>query len=104
MRRSTRIRWEIPVLITSLDASIPFSECCETVAVNAHGCGLISSKRLEKGVPVKLGLLPGNHEATARVVDVVQLGEENRTWLLGLQLDTPANVWGVQEAPADGAG
>src|SRR5437763_2959281 len=101
MRRSARIRWEIPVLVVSLDPGVPFNENCETVAVNAHGCGLISPTPLAKGTPVRLAQLPDNREAMARVADVVKLGEDGRTWLLGLQLDKPENVWGVRTPPHD---
>src|SRR5438874_6141135 len=101
MRRSTRIRWEIPVLITSLAPGVEFSECCDTVAVNAHGCGIITTTRLEKGIPVKLSLLPNSQEATAHIADVVPLGEDGKSWLLGIQLNEPRNVWGVTSPPED---
>ena len=101
MRRSTRIRWQIPIQITSVDPNCSFDEKCETVAVNAHGCGVICHIPLEKGTPVKLGLLPENQEVMAHVADVVKLGEDGRAWLLGLQLDAPANVWGVRNPPHD---
>ncbi|HKW66313.1 MAG TPA: hypothetical protein VJP04_03420 [Terriglobales bacterium] len=101
MRRSTRIRWQIPIQITSVDSRVPFNETCETVAVNAHGCGVICHTPLEKGTPVRLGLLPDNREVMAHIADVVKLGEDGRAWLLGLQLDVPANVWGVRNPPHD---
>lgn len=101
MRRSTRIRWQIPIQITSVDSRVPFNETCETVAVNAHGCGVICHIPLEKGTPVKLGLLPDNREVMAHIADVVKLGDDGRAWLLGLQLDVPANVWGVRNPPHD---
>lgn len=101
MRRSTRIRWQIPIQITSVDPNRIFNEKCETVAVNAHGCGVICHIPLEKGTPVKLGLLPEKQEVMAHVADVVKLGEDGRAWLLGLQLDLPANVWGVRTPPHD---
>jgi hypothetical protein len=103
MRRSARIRWQIPVQVTSVDPAVPFNETCETVAVNAHGCGLISHSPLEKGTAVKLGMLPDGREAMARIADVVKLGDDGRTWLLGLQLDVPGNPWGVRNPPHDWA-
>jgi len=101
MRRSTRIRWQIPIQITSVDPRFPFNETCETVAVNAHGCGVICHITLEKGTPVKVGLLPDNREVMAHIADVVKLGEDGRAWLLGVQLDVPGNVWGVRNPPHD---
>src|SRR5437868_8575129 len=101
MRRSTRIRWQIPIQITSVDPHCSFNETCETVAVNAHGCGVICHTPLEKGTAVKVGLLPDNREVMAHIADVVKLGEDGSAWLLGLQLDAPANVWGVRNPPHD---
>ncbi|HEU5335224.1 MAG TPA: hypothetical protein VFU27_04640, partial [Terriglobales bacterium] len=71
------------------------------MAVNAHGCGVICHIPLEKGTAVKLGLLPEKQDVMAHVADVVKLGEDGRAWLLGLQLDVPANVWGVRTPPHD---
>ncbi|HKC71118.1 MAG TPA: hypothetical protein VKB60_05820, partial [Terriglobales bacterium] len=62
---------------------------------------MICHTPLEKGTPVKLGLLPDNREVMAHIADVVKLGEDGRAWLLGLQLDVPANVWGVRNPPHD---
>src|SRR5512146_1657543 len=101
MRRSTRIRWQIPIQITSVDSRFSFDEISETVAVNAHGCGVICRVPLEKGIAVKLGLLPESGDVMAHVADVVKLGEDGRAWLLGLQLDVPGNVWGVRNPPHD---
>ncbi len=39
----------IPIVITSLDPAHNVSGKTETVVVNAHGCGIVLSKRLEKG-------------------------------------------------------
>ena len=56
IRRSTRLPLEVPVLVTSLDAAVPFSEQCNTTLVNAHGCGLIAPRALAHGIQVeKLG-------------------------------------------------
>ena len=46
IRRSTRLPLEIPLRVTSLDPKVKFAEDCNTVTVNAHGCGLMSPKRL----------------------------------------------------------
>ncbi|HET7750212.1 MAG TPA: hypothetical protein VFK81_12580 [Terriglobales bacterium] len=62
---------------------------------------MICHTPLDKGTAVKLGLLPDNREVMAHIADVVKLGEDGRAWLLGLQLDVPANVWGVRNPPHD---
>jgi hypothetical protein len=71
------------------------------VVVNAHGCGLTASRRLEPGTHVSLEIMATKRSTTARVAEVVSLDADQRSWLLGLALDQPGNFWGVQYAPAD---
>jgi len=47
--------------------------------------------------------LPTGTTVTARVVNCIRIGEYQKFWLLGLALDEPGNVWGVQTPPADWA-
>ncbi|MBI3477947.1 MAG: hypothetical protein HY010_19610 [Acidobacteria bacterium] len=101
IRRSTRLPLEIPILITSLDPARDFSEECKTTLVNAHGCGLITQHALPRDLPVRLEIVSAKRHVTARVADVVSLGGEPETWLLGLELDTPGNFWGIEYAPSD---
>lgn len=98
-RRGTRIRAQIPLLLTGLDAANIFSERCHTLVVNPHGCGLRLSRPLGAGTLVRLDELPCGYPAGACVVSCVALGTD--WWLVGLALDTPANVWCIQPAPAD---
>jgi hypothetical protein len=100
-RRSTRIRAQIPLRVTSLDPAIEFTEQCHTLVVNPQGCGVRLSRPLEPGVLVRLGELPTGQAATARVANCVPLGDEGKYWLVGLRLDQPANIWGIAPAPAD---
>jgi len=88
-------------MVTSLDPTVPFSECCETISVNAHGCGLIASRAIPAGTPVKLDMLPEAKQATAQIVDVVPLGEDRNSWLIGTALDNPGNIWGLKRPPAN---
>jgi hypothetical protein len=101
IRRSTRLPLEIPVLVTSLNAAAPFSESCNTTLVNAHGCGLIVPRALPYGIHVRLEIVSANRHTTARVAEVVPLGGDPETWLVGLDLDVPGNFWGIEYAPAD---
>ena len=55
IRRSTRLPLEVPVLLTSLNAAVTFSEQCNTTLVNAHGCGLIVPRALAQGIRSRLG-------------------------------------------------
>jgi hypothetical protein len=101
IRRSTRLPLEIPVRVTGLDAALEFSEQCNTTLVNAHGCGIIAQRPLPKGMRVRLEIIPAKRQTTAQVADVVSLGGEPETWLLGLELDEPGNFWGLEYAPSD---
>ncbi len=101
IRRSTRLPLEIPVLVTSLNAGVSFSEPCNTTLVNAHGCGLIVPRPLAYGTHVRLEIVSAKRHTTARVAEVVPLGGDPETWLVGLDLDVPGNFWGIEYAPAD---
>jgi len=101
IRRSTRLPLEVPVLVTSLDPARPFSEQCNTTLVNAHGCGLIVPSVLVNGLPVRLEIVSAKRHTTARVSEVVPLGGDPETWLVGLELDVPGNFWGIDYAPSD---
>jgi hypothetical protein len=101
IRRSTRLPLEIPVRVTSLDPTQPFSEQCNTTLVNAHGCGLIAPCEFGHGIHVRLEIVSAQRHTTARVAEVVPLGGDPETWLVGLELDIPGNFWGIEYAPSD---
>jgi hypothetical protein len=101
IRRSTRLPLEVPVLLTSLASDHPFSEPCSTTLVNAHGCGLIVGRAIAQGIQVRLEIVAAKRHTTARVAEVVPLGGDPETWLVGLELDVPGNFWGIEYAPAD---
>ena len=101
IRRSTRLPLEVPVLVTSLNPAVPFSEQCNTTLVNAHGCGLIAPRALAQGIQVRLEIVSAKRHTTARVGEVVPLGGDPETWLVGLELDVPGNFWGIEYAPSD---
>jgi hypothetical protein len=103
IRRSTRLPLEIPVQVTSLSAANPFSEQCNTTLVNAHGCGLISTRAITRGIQVRIEIVSAKRHTTAQVAEVVPLGGDPETWLVGLELDIPGNFWGIEYAPSDWA-
>jgi hypothetical protein len=101
IRRSTRLPLEVPVRVTSLAHDFAFSEQCNTTLVNAHGCGLIAPASLIKGIQVRLEIVSAKRHTTARVAEVVPLGGDPETFLVGLELDAPGNFWGIEYAPSD---
>jgi hypothetical protein len=103
IRRSTRLPLEVPVQVTSLDPNFVFSERCNTTLVNAHGCGLISPRALQMNLPVRLEIISAKRHTTAQISEVVPLGGDPETWLIGLELQSPGNFWGIEYAPSDWA-
>ena len=95
-RRSTRIRVEIPVSITSLDRMRPFAEPCVLLVVSAQGCGFRSSRALQLETPIMINDLPGGGSVTARVANCLPLGKDGRHFLIGAALYTHGNVGALQ--------
>jgi hypothetical protein len=100
-RRSTRIRVEIPISVTSLDRLRPFAERCVAVLVSGQGCGFRSSRALQIETPVFLSDLPGGGSVTARVASCLPLGSDGKYFLIGVALYTHGNVWGIADPPED---
>jgi hypothetical protein len=65
LRRSSRVPVNVPVLVTSLEPGTRFSEVCETLVVNAHGCAMRSPVKLDAGVLLHFHSKEGR-ETTAR--------------------------------------
>lgn len=100
-RRSTRIRVEIPVNVTSLDRMRPFAEACVVLVVSAQGCGFRSSGPLQLETPIMLNGLPGGGSVTGRVANCLPLGSDGKHFLIGVALYTHGNVWGIADPPED---
>ena len=64
--------------------------------------GVCSSIRpLAVATTVHLEGLPAGGSVTARVLNCISMGQYEKLWLLGLALDEPGNVWGIQSPPED---
>jgi putative flippase GtrA len=100
-RSGTRVPCEIPVALTGVDSTRSFSESCVVILVNPQGCAVRFHRPLEVGSAVRLEGLPSGNQATARVVNCISIGGYEKLWLLGLALDKPGNVWGIQNPPQD---
>ena len=101
IRRSTRLRVEIPITVTSLDRLRPFAEKCVALVVSGQGCGFRSSRALQLETPIFLSDLPGGGSVTARVASCLPLGHDGQHYLIGVALYTHGNVWGIADPPAD---
>jgi hypothetical protein len=100
-RGGTRIPCELSATLISLDPRHPFSELCQIFLVNLRGCAARFSRSVEIGLAVHLEGLPAATHVTGRVVNCISLGEYEKLWLLGLALDEPRNVWGIETVPED---
>jgi hypothetical protein len=101
-RRSSRVSTSIPVLVTSLDPAAHFSEVCETMVVNAHGCAMRSRTKVETGMRLRFRSREGR-DTTAQVVSCEPIGSDTQSWILGARLDRPDNFWGLRNCPKDWA-
>jgi len=101
-RSSTRVPCKIPATLTSLDPHQPLSDACLIILVNPQGCAARFYHPLMVGTAVRLLGLPANISVTAKVVNCISIGSE-KLWLLGLALDEPGDVWGIQSPPEDWA-
>ena len=100
LRRSSRLPLTLPILVTSLEPNSDFSEVCETLVVNAHGCAIRSSTKLDAGVPVQFQNKDGRW-TMAHIVDCQPMERGQLGWKLGAMLDEPENFWGVETCPED---
>ena len=97
----TRMRVEVSLRLATLAPAPLFAEESHTLVVNPQGCGVKLSRALDPGTRVLLDGLPGGAQATARVANCLPLGTDGKWYLLGIALDTPGNVWGITNPPAD---
>ena len=100
-RRSTRLRVQIPLVVTSMDRRHPLAAQCVALVVSPQGCGIRTSQPLPIETPVLLSDLPGGGTASGRVANCLPLGKDGEYFLIGVSLYNQANVWGVADPPED---
>ena len=100
-RRSTRVRAQLPIRVSSLESAPFFSENCHTVVINCEGCGVRLKRSLDVGFRVALDELPVGHSVDATVVSCVPIGSDGKYFLLGLALEAPGNIWCIRPTPPD---
>jgi hypothetical protein len=106
-RRSTRIVQAVPLTVTGVDAlGQPFKERTTTVMVNCHGCKYQSKHYVPKNSIVTLDIPtpePGRppHSVQGRVVWVQRPRTVRELFQIGLEFETPGNVWGIAFPPDD---
>ena len=100
-RRSQRIPLEVTLFVRSLDPLPTFYGRVLTLQVSSHGCVLHAPRPLKRGTELRLDVLSSNRTTTARVVHSDPTGTHLKTWTIALELDKPANFWGVQSPPSN---
>jgi hypothetical protein len=100
-RRSTRLRVEIPMIVTSMDRRHSFSAQCIAIVVSPQGCGFRTLQALPLETPVMLSDLPGGASASGRVASCLPLGNDGKYFLIGVALYNHGNVWGIADPPED---
>ena len=100
-RRSTRLRVEIPLVLTSMDRRHPFSAQCLALVVSPQGCGLRVPQALPLETPVLLADLPGGATASGRVASCLPVGTDGNLFLIGIALYNHGNVWAIADPPQD---
>jgi len=107
-RRSTRIEKSVPLIVLGQNRmGEPFMERTVSVTLNMHGCRYASRHDYGVGTPVTLQMvgLNSSEEKPATVKAIVRSvhppGSLRELQQVGVELETPANVWGIAPPPAD---
>lgn len=95
IRRSGRLRIEIPILILGSDErGRVFSEQTHTVMVSAHGAGIVSSYKLIPEQELILRRIGSSREAEISVVG--KIGEKGKLFVYGMKfVEEETNFWNV---------
>src|SRR5438445_11412252 len=107
-RRSTRIEKSVPLIVLGQNRmGEPFVERTVSVTLDMHGCRYASRHDYGVGTPVTLQMvgLNSSEEKPATVKAIVRSvhppGSLRELQQVGVELETPANVWGIAPPPAD---
>ena len=108
LRRSTRLEKSVPLIVLGQNRmGEPFVERTVAVSLNMHGCRYHSRHDYGVGTWVTLQMvgLISSEEKPATVKAIVRSvhppGSLRELQQVGVELETPANVWGITPPPAD---
>lgn len=106
-RRSTRIERSVPLIVFGQNSlGEPFVERTVSTSVNLHGCRYPSRHEYGVGTWVTLQVVGLNVEPAppairARVRSIHASQSTRELQQVGVELETPANVWGIVMPPQD---
>src|ERR1700674_733113 len=106
LRRSTRIQRAVRLMIVGQNRQgQPYREKMSTVSFNLHGCCYQSWHNSHVGTKVDLQVTEGFEAKSpvvrARVRTVRSPMSHSELYLIGVEFDTPANIWGLSSPPED---
>ena len=106
-RRSTRIDRTVPlVVVGQTKLGLSFQERTSAVSLNLHGCRYPSRHDYAVGSWIGLQVLEPNGENAAPVMraqvrSIHPPMSPRELYQIGVELEAPANVWGVPSPPED---
>src|SRR5580692_1322879 len=106
-RRSARIAQAVPLTVSGVDAlGRPFEERTSTLIINCHGCRYQSKHYVLKNMWVNLEVPhpePGCQPRMerARVMWIQRPRTVRELFQVGVELETPGNIWGIAFPPPD---
>ncbi len=106
-RRGSRIMIELPISVMGIDTlGEPFRENGVTISISCYGCKYRTRRYAPKDSVVTLEIrqpqLPkASRIVHARVVWVQRPRHHRETFQIGLELEVPGNVWGIDSPPSD---
>jgi hypothetical protein len=106
-RRSTRIDRTVPlVVVGQTKLGLSFQERTSAVSLNLHGCRYPSRHDYAVGSWIGLQVLEPNGETStpvmrAQVRSIHPPMSPRELYQIGVELESPANVWGVPAPPED---
>jgi hypothetical protein len=105
-RRSTRVFQAVPLSVSGTnELGNPFLEMTSAVALNCHGCLYRSRYHNRPGSWVTLHMpnqVDGKAQPVRAQIRFVRLpASPKELYQVGVELENPANVWGIQAPPED---
>ncbi len=106
-RRSTRIDHPVTLIVLGKNGlGQPFQEKTASTSVNLHGCRYPSRHEYPVGSWIGLQVLQPDGSANsplmrAQVRSIHTPGSPRELFQIGVELETPSNVWGIPAPPAD---
>lgn len=103
-RRTERVAGSVPLIVRGIDLlGQPFEERTSTVALNLNGCRYASKHHLPKNTWVTLEIPQGGQRRNvrARVAWIQRPHSVREFFQIAVELETPANIWGIENPPAD---